>query len=285
MNLLSHPQPPPSLVFGARRPLRRTPVLSPLGRLLAGAVYGGLLGSLFALVSATINLVVTPDVPLYIHWPTVWQNMLLTGLGGVMVGAVTARPHETLRGLLNGTLALVTLSAGYMLIQARFNIPMLAYVFVTFLMSMVINVPIALGLRLTVQLQDRILERTGRQRLWMQSLLLLAIVAAAVIAGSRSDMPPEAVSAVRRVNALLTDVLIENRARPLPFALRTIHDFRERATPAYALDQRASLWQTGDIEVRARFENGYVVACLVLPFDIVCSEGEDAFAVGDGPAQ
>jgi hypothetical protein len=250
--------------------------------LLVGAVYGGLLGSLFAFVSGTVNLVVVRDVPVYVNWPMVWQSMFLTGLGGAIAGAATARPQEILIGLLSGTLALVTLGTGYMLIQAGLNFPVFTYAVVSFLIWMVFNIPIALGLRLAVQLQDHVLEYPGRQRLWMQTLLLLAIVLAAVISGSGSQMQPKAVSALRRVHLLLTDVLIERPTKPLPLALRMIHDFRERAKLPYGLAPRDARWLSGDVEVHAYFQNGLVLDCLVLSFDIVCSEGEDAFSLGDG---
>ena len=60
-----------------------------LKRVLVGALYGLLTGTAFVLMSAFIDALLHPDLPIGVDWTLMSRRWLLIGLGLALIGAVT----------------------------------------------------------------------------------------------------------------------------------------------------------------------------------------------------
>ena len=101
---------PPSQRWGAPLPIWDETAQFRRQRMLAGALYGLLGGSAFALFSGTIDALTYPDLPIYIDWAATLARWLWLGSGMACVGAITAWAMDNLKGIGSGAALLAKLS-------------------------------------------------------------------------------------------------------------------------------------------------------------------------------
>lgn len=250
----------------------QTPAGFPIQRVATGAVYGLLLGGLYALVAGTIDVFLFRDLPLRVDWPAVWTSIITTGLGAAALAALTAWPAGSIRGIIAGAAAITVwrLVLAFVQLQAS-ALPWL----LVFLPALVLSLPIAAVLRWLTDRHTHNLERRGLAWLKAQAILLMVMLALGVVVGSWAQMPANAQEAVRQVHRMLGRTLAEPVGAALPSALTDVPDIRAHAGVGYHLNQRASLSGPRAVDVRVTFEDGYRLTCVVDPESsfVSCVEG------------
>jgi hypothetical protein len=235
---------------------------SPRARAVPGAIYGLVLGVVYALLAGTIDAVVMRDVPIRIDWIGVWVSVISTGVGLAALGAITGWPADKWRGVVVGAVAFV----GWFMLQSFLKLQGAATVFLVFFLPLaVLSLPIAAILRWAIQRHLHNLEQAtaGPKRLRAQVVLLLTLLGVGAFAGSWSQMPPAAQEAVRTVHRLMQRTLSEPATATLPRAFDAVPNIREHAGVGYGLNQRASVSSPTGVDVIVTFDDGYALTCLV----------------------
>jgi hypothetical protein len=247
-----------------------------IGRVVAGVVYGLLLGVIYALVSGTIDTVTFPDLPLRVDGGRLAADILVSGVGGMVLGGLAAWPANAWVGALMGAGAIVAWEMVRSLL--RLSNPLGLFLLIFVLPLIVLSLPIAGVFRWSVTRHMQVMQRPRLRRRWVGvGGLVLTIVALAAFAGSWSRMTGGAESAVRTVQRALQMTLGNSQGNPSD-AFKGVTDFQAKAGPVYWLSQQASPASPTGIDVRITFDNGYVVTCFVETETgqakiIVCTQG------------
>ena len=72
---------------------------------MVGALYGLLTGTAFVLMSAFIDVLLHPDLPLGVDWTLMSTRWILIGLGLALIGAADLPVQRNMGGLLAGAIA------------------------------------------------------------------------------------------------------------------------------------------------------------------------------------
>jgi hypothetical protein len=230
------------------------------GRLGSGLLYGALLGTVYALVSQTIDLWLMTDVPLAVNWNQVIVFTLTTALSGAALGVVSAVPHETWQGVLAGAVAI----ALWGLLQAVLLTGSIVTVLLlpTLLPLVVLGMPIAGLIRWAVNWHTDNTQHSGLRWLRSQGVLLTGVVLVAAFAGSWSQMPAYAQEGVRQVHRVL-QFAIANPDKPLAVSLKETPDIREHLNSSYSLVQHSVDSSSTGVEVTVLFADNYGISCVI----------------------
>ena len=232
-----------------------------LQRVVAGMVYGLILGGVYALVAGTIDALTFPDLPLRVDWGNVWREVAITGLAGLALGAIAGWPENGWVGTLFGAGVIVVWEMGRSLLTVRSALGVFLLIFV--LPLVVLSFPMAGAFRWAVSRYTQVLQRPRlRRRVVGAAGVMLVVVALGAFSGSWSRMIGPSESAVRKVHNVLQNVLASPEAG-LPQIFRSVPDFRSQASKTYWLDQTASVASPTAILVHITFDNGYTVTCSV----------------------
>jgi len=226
-------------------------------RAALGAFYGFLGGAAFVFVAAFIDIWLHPDLPLGVDWSTFAARLPLIALGLALIGAVTCWWNEAWQGLLSGS----AVSAALALIAALFSAQVAAGMKIVVLVFILLPVaamtlPIAWVLR-------RLMERhafamrheQGRARLAWLVVITLGLGAAG---GYFMKMPARAVDATRVVDGLL-----QNPAQA-DNPIGSVEGASGRQGVPYLLYQKPSIFSTEGFDVRAAYEDGFALTCVVV---------------------
>jgi hypothetical protein len=242
---------------------------------LLGARLGLGLGAAYGLVAGSVNAVVLWGVPIRVEPGDVAMNMITSGLSSMLAGYITARPHSSLRGVISGALAAALFQTGL----AFFNLGGdalqrvgVSFILVTlFLPLAALFLVITSLLRLGSNWYEEALSYTGRPRLRRMARLWLGVAVLAAIAGSTAQLGEDEQAALRQIHAMLQQALTADD-QALPDPLRSIDEFRDRASQAYLLsastDFSADASITGStseryVNVEVAFESGLTIHCTV----------------------
>lgn len=260
----------------------------PLGRRATGLLVGLALAAIYSLVAGTIDVVVMRDVPLRLDWPSIWMQTGSGALAGAALGALTAWPVSTWRGILIGGAGVI----GWYFLQTVVKVQAAAVLFLPlFVPLLVICLPIAALVRWLAGRQQRLQVLSGRRRWRAQVTQVLLITALGGLAGSWAQMSPAAQEAVRRVHVVVGRALAAPAGAPLTAALRGVPEIRAHAASPYTLDQRPIPGTSDQVDVRVVFADGYVIRCATdlktgwlecRPGDTDLYDGA-GFGNGDGP--
>lgn len=249
--------------------------MSEQSRRIVGAVLGLVMGLVYGAVTGTINLVVLPGVPLRVNATSLIASTLLSGLGALAAGYITAWPHSAFWGVLLGAVVIATVGALRGILNQASGADVLgaAIVLLTiFLPSAAFALPITGLLRLGVHEFEEALHHSGRPRLFRMGRMWVGAVALAVLVGSFSQFSDTEKAALRQVNNLVRTALAANSDQDVPPALQQIANFHARASQHYTLNQRSSLSADAGIvgsvavetiEVDVLFDSGLHFTCLV----------------------
>lgn len=229
-------------------------------RAMVGALYGLLTGTAFVLMSAFIDALLHPDLPIGVDWSLTSRRWMLIGLGLAVIGAVTCLFNETWAGLLAGSVAagLLALTSALFLSPTNAALKVMVVVF-TLAPIAVMSLPIAWTLR---RLAERHAVALYSERSIARiALLMLIAVALGAAGGYFMKMPPDAATAVDYLHTALQS------ANAIPTEeISTLPGFQGHTGMRYKLFQKASAASTEGYDVRAEFDDGYTLQCTVVVY-------------------
>jgi len=242
----------PNIDKGAPRPLMR--------RAIVGALYGLLTGTAFVLMSAFIDVLLHPNLPLGVDWALMYTRWILIGLGLTLIGALTCLFKETWAGLLAGAIAagLLALTSALFLSPTNTALKVMVVLF-TLAPVAVMSLPIAWIMR---RLAERHAAALYSERSIARIVLLILIAVALGAAGGYfMKMPQDAATAVN----YLHDALQSANVREME-EISALPGFQEHTGMQYKLFQKASEASTEGYDVRAEYEDGYTLQCIVIVY-------------------
>jgi hypothetical protein len=232
-------------------------------RAIVGALYGLLAGTAFVLMSAFIDILLHPNLPLGVDWTLLSTRWLLIGLGLTLIGALTCLFTETWAGLLAGAVAagLLALSSALFLSPTTTALKIMVVLF-TLAPIAVMSLPIAWILR-------RLAERHAMALYSERSVariafLMLTAMALGAAGGYFMKMHPDAATAVRYLHNALQSADM-NESQDINDISQT-PGFQEHARMSYKLFQKPSEASTEGYDVRAEYEDGYTLQCTVVVY-------------------
>lgn len=229
------------------------------GRALLGALYGLLAGTAFTLVAAFSDRLFFPSLSIGLDWDFYTTFWAWLGPGLMLVGFLTAWWFETWTGLLTGTLtgAAILILSNMPYSAANPFQKVITFVII-FLPAMAICLPIVSFFRWLVKQSLRFwLQRGGALR--VAALFLLVIVLGGA-GGIWMRMPARAVNAVTKMDMALQTV-------PEPgSALSKLTHLEAHRSQSFELFYAKSNYTTQGYDVRAVYQDGYVVTCAIVVY-------------------
>ncbi len=239
-----------------------------------GAWVGLLVGLVYSLVAALVNPIALWGVPLRLDPVGVVVGVLLTAVGGLIAGMLTAWPESSFKGIVAGALAVVGYQAATGLLSqtggAGGIFLGLIVIMTIFLPALVLAVPAVALLRWAVDRHgDAMAGPAPRRRLRLAQMWAVVLIVAALI-GSFNRMTSEEEAALRQVHSIVQIGLSADA--PVPPSLKDVRNFRTRAGGPYSLDRFtdvsadfsiAGSIATETIIVDVLFENGLHFDCQV----------------------
>ncbi len=242
--------------------------MSPTYRRRMGLLLGAGLGLVYSLVAQTINAMALPGVPLYQPPPGPAICVVMSLIGGALLGWVCAWPENSLSGIVwSGSLGALGLFA-----MAWLNAPLnaetiagLIFLVLYTLLPMTALLAIGLGgFRWSLNALEQAQARAARSPQWLIPLGLLTL---AGILGSFSLYPPEARLVLTRMNTLL-QVAPDQAGLPAPFQADALHrmgrytlEWENSDLDRFPIPRPAS-YSSEQSVVIVRFESGLVLVCL-----------------------
>ncbi len=252
-------------------------------RRLSAFLLGALTGLVYSLVAELVNVFLLPNLPLYQPAPGLALNILLTVLGGGVLGLLSAWRDSAVEGVFLGCLLGGSVLELIALVNAWSQPEQFGGVFVlvvsTFCPMVALLVPIAVALRVVVnRFEDERMalelplgpSSPARPMVWLAGLIVVA-----GLIGSFSIYSSEARQVLTRMDELLQMGLGAASTASLPPAFRSgeVDNFVQNAQGGYTLE-----WDNSNLDrfpirrptgdpwkqsvVIARFENGWVLFCL-----------------------
>jgi hypothetical protein len=229
-------------------------------RALVGALYGLLAGTAFVLMSAFIDLLFYPDLPLGVDWSLVAVRWLLIGLGLALIGGLTCFFSETWAGLLAGAVAagLLALTSALFFSPTTAALKLIVLLF-TLVPVAAMSLPIAWIFRRLAERHAHALQ-LKQPATGIAGLVLIAVILGAGF-GYFAKMSPSAVKAIRYLHENLQTI-----ETSLKQELKDLPGLHEHAGMEYKLFQKESDLSTEGYDVRAEYEDGYIVQCVVVVY-------------------
>src|SRR5215208_1251334 len=225
---------------------------------LVGAFYGFLVGNFFVISAAIVDRLIYPDLPLGIDWSLFAMRWVWVGPGLALIGAITSLFNEKMPGLLIGALAtgLLVLMSALFFSPVTTGLKLIVLIFGLVPVA-ALSLPVALILRWLVDKHENALQLQQR----IPRIILLVLLAILLGAGSGyfSKMSRRAVEATRFMHHLL-----QTAPQAAKSPVRDLPGFQSHAGMGYQLLQSASKSSTEGFDVRAEYEDGYSVTCVVV---------------------
>lgn len=240
-----------------------------------GVILGALLGLAFGVVTQMINRVAVPGIPLYQPPVGPFGNILLSGVMGAALGALTCYPASAALGILLGGLASLVGILVYMLLRLGslgFGGALVSSVIFSVPMAW-LTIPVLALLRWVSERQVDA-GRSG-DSLLVRARLPVAIILVMAFLGSFELMPAEARGNLRQTDDMLRTGLSSASAAALPEPLRGpyVTTFPPAQKTGYTLE-----WTRYDLDrfnelrppsnfdqhaaVIARFPGSYYLVCV-----------------------
>lgn len=226
-------------------------------RARVGALYGLLTGTAFVLMSAFIDLLLHPDLPLGVDWTLMSTHWILIGLGLSVIGAATCWWNETWQGLLSGAVVSGAIALISSLFDSQIGVGVKLIVLVFTLMPVaVMALPIAWILRRLAERHALALqsEQPAARLAW---LMLIAVVLGAG-SGYFTKMSSRGVEVTRYVHELLQNPVDENNP------IRNIEELQAHQGVPYKLYQTRSKFSTEGYDIRVEYQDGFVLQCVAV---------------------
>jgi len=232
--------------------------LQSIRHVLLGAFYGFLIGSAFVIVGTTINRLLYPDLPLGMDWSffATLSGWLLPGL--TLVGAIAALFRERLTSLLLSAVAAGFVALASALFFSTVSTGMKVIVLIFALVPMAaMCLPVVWILRWLAEKHEEGLD-SPRRFTTILPLVLLALVLGAG-SGYFLKMPSRAAEATRFIHQML-----QTASGDIESPLHQVAGFQNHTGMDYELFQKPSEAFTEGFDVRAEYEDGYSLTCVVV---------------------
>ena len=229
-------------------------------RALLGALYGFLVGIAFVFIAAFIDIWLHRDLPLGVNWQLLWERLPLFGLGLAVVGAVTCWWNEAWPGLLSGA---ATASALALIVALFFSAEVTTGM--KFIVLVCILVPMAaMTIPITWIMRWLMEKHVSALQLNASYARIVGLIIVALLLGSAGGyfmkMPGRQLEVTRYVHMLLQDV----NAGDSPIS--KVQGATEHKGIAYQLYSTKSEFSTEGFDVRAEFDDGYVLKCTAVQY-------------------
>ena len=224
---------------------------------LVGAFYGLLIGNAFVISAATVDRLLYPDLPLGFDWSLFVVRWVWIALGLALVGAITCLFNEKMPGLLAGAViaGFVALASALYFSPVSGGIKVVVLIFALVPMA-AMSLPVTLIVRWLADKYEYTLQL--QRRAWIVPLLLLAIVLGAG-SGYFLKMSRRAVDATRFLHHLL-----QTASQDLESPIHDLPGLQNHMDMSYQLFQRPSESSAEGFDVRAEYNDGYSVNCVVV---------------------
>ena len=229
-------------------------------RALTGALYGFLMGTAFVIVAAFINVWLYPGLPIGVEWEQALLRWLLIGLGLALIGALTSLFSEMFPGLAVGAIAagVLALTAALYISSTGTGLKLMVLIFLLLPIA-AMSLPIVWFIRFLMQRHALALHMN-----WSAlriALLVLVAVAVGAFAGYFMKMSN---SALRAIQSLQENIQAASANQDNPIS--ETPGFKEHSGMNYVLFQKPSATSTVGFDVRAEFEDGYSIQCVVVSY-------------------
>lgn len=261
--------------------LKEEPFESRRGRMLAGALYGLLGATAYALLSGTINALTLPGLSIFVDWSSIFLTWLWLGFGLAFFGALTGWFTETVKGILVGA---VSMSAAVLIVNLIQSSTRGAITIVMFfamaLPVAAICLPIIWVLRWLAERHMRLLSETGNQRTRGIILLVIVTLAFGFVPAVFQRMSATEEKTVRLVDALIKQAEAGQTTESPALPLEKLPELKDHLGMDYSLSQNKSKISTVGYDVSIIFSDGYRLTCVLVvygdqdPFFRGCVEGD-----------
>jgi len=225
---------------------------------LVGAFYGFLAGNAFVISGATVDRLLHPDLPLGIDWSIVAMRWVWIGLGLALIGAITSFFNDKMPGLLAGALVtgFVALTSALFSSPVTTGLKVLVLIFTLAPMA-AMSLPVTLILRWLVDKHEDALQL--QQHIRRISLLVLLAIVLGAGSGYFLKMSRRAVQATRFMHHQL-----QTAPQDAESPIHDLPDFQSHVDMNYQLFQGPSESSAEGFDVRAEYNDGYSVNCVVV---------------------
>lgn len=242
-----------------------------LTRAVLGAFYGFLAGAAFVWVAALIDIWLHPDLPLGLNWDVLWMRLPLFAVGLGIVGAVTCWWNEAWPGLLGGAATAAALALLVALLSTNEVTTGMKFIVLIFILVPIaaMTLPITWTIRWLVEKHMRALRLRGSYARVVGLIVLALLLGSA--AGYFMKMPARQLEVTRYMHTLLQDV----NAKDNPIG--KVQGMKDHAGSPYQLYSTKAEFSTEGFDVRAKFDDGYVLKCTAVlypgrpPYLTVCA--------------
>lgn len=226
-----------------------------LMRAALGAFYGFLAGAAFVFVGGFIDLWLHPELPLGVDWPLFWARLPLVALGLALVGAVTCVLNEAWQGLLLGAAvasALALIVALFAGSEVTTGMKLVVLIFILVPIA-AMTVPLVWILRWLMERHTRALRLDSSYARIAALILIAALLGGA--GGYFLKKPGREIQVIAHMHALLQNPQLEKS--PIP----DVSGMAEHQGMSYTLYSAKSETSTEGFDMRAEFEDGYLLKC------------------------
>ena len=239
-------------------PFETEPRLNSLKHILLGAFYGFLTGSAFVVAGTNINTLLYPDLPLGMDWSLFAMLAEWVLLGLTLVGGIATLFRERLPGLMIGALAagFLALVSGLFFSSVSMGMKVIVLIFALVPMA-AMCLPVAWILRWLAEKHEQGLQSSPRFTTVLPLLLLAVLLGAG--SGSFLRMSARAAGSMRLIHQLL-----QTAPADMESPLHQVSGFQQHMGLEYELFQSPSESSTEGFDVRAEYEDGYSLTCVVV---------------------
>ena len=229
-------------------------------RALIGALYGFLMGTAFVIVAAFINTWLNSGLPIGVEWGQALLRWLLIGLGLALIGALTSLFTETFPGLVAGAVAagVLALTAALYISSTSTGLKLMVLIFLLLPIA-AMSLPVVWLIRFLMHRHNLFIHmKWSGVRI---ALLVLAAVSVGAFAGYFMKMSDSALLAVQALHENIQAASNDSNNE-----LSKIPGLKEHKGMKYVLFQKQSKTSTVGVDVRAEFEDGYAIQCVVVAY-------------------
>jgi hypothetical protein len=249
-------------------------------RALAGAGYGFLTGSAFALLSGVVDALFLRDLPIYLDWRAILLSWAGYGLVFAISGALTGWLPEGVKGVLAGAAALAVAILGYSLFQAQMKL--VAGLAILAIMAFPVAatcLPVAMILRWLSIRHLGSAEKSGLARAGQVAGLVLLALLLGLVPAYFSRTTGRAEESLRAMNTLVQKAAAGQINPRFAARLAEAPGLRAHLGQGYQIRQQTSIMTTEGYEIFLIFADGFQATCTLVvygsqePYVSLCVDG------------
>jgi hypothetical protein len=252
-------------------------------RILPGAVYGALVGSVYILVIYTINVIIYPNLHMAVDWSRLLSYWAGAGLGLALLGGIVGWFTESYMGIIGGGVILtVLILVGNVIVSLvnRSGSGSVAQAVITALPLVGAGVLIAGGLRMAINRHVHIKQDEPpktRRKLLTQLFGIVFLVG--FIPGLMARYDRGTTDIIRSLDDVLSQVATDPALKSR-FSVEDIPALEPHFGQDYVIYPRISTESAGSLDLTIRFKDGYNFTCQVSTdsganiYFTTCNEGK-----------